>query len=67
MPPSTTRVYLVGKMGSYEVPTLARVDSCLRELRHRLVASGPQMLPRIWADVDALLERRSQLTVKIDT
>jgi hypothetical protein len=61
MPPSPARAYLVGKMGSYEVPTIQRVDSCLRELRHRLAAAGPQMVPRIWADIDLLLEHRARL------
>jgi hypothetical protein len=61
MPPSTTRCYLVGKMGSYEVPTLTRVDSWLRELRHRLAVGGDQMIPRILHDIDMLLEHRHRL------
>jgi hypothetical protein len=65
MAPSTR--CLSGELRVYDVRDLTRVDSHLRELRHRLKASGPEMLPRIWADIDLLLGRRAELTAKIDT
>ena len=61
MAPSTARNYVIGRLGSYEVPTVDRVDTCLRELRHRLAGAEPKMIPRIWADIDLLLDHRTRL------
>ena len=61
MPPSTARHCIKGQLRTYEAPTVERVDSHLRELAHRLVAAGPQMIPRIWADIDLLLDHRRRL------
>lgn len=66
MVPSTARHHLKGQLRTYEVPTVERVDSHLRELAHRLDAAGPQMIPRIWADINMLLERRAALTATAD-
>jgi hypothetical protein len=55
--------YLIGKLGSYDVATLAKVDSHLRALRLRLTTRiEPRQRIQLWADINALLDRRSAMT-----
>jgi hypothetical protein len=57
--------YLIGKLGSYDVTTLAKVDSHLRALRLRLTTRiEPRQRIQLWADINALLDVRHRLTAK---
>lgn len=58
MPPSTADAYMIGKLGSYDVPTIAKVDAAIRELTAAIPAASQGRRRRIWADIDQLLERR---------
>lgn len=53
--------YLIGKLATYDASTVARIDSHLRALRLRLVGTTRQVASAR-ADVDALLERRTELS-----
>jgi hypothetical protein len=61
--PSVRDRYLIGKLGSYDTSTVARVDSHLRALRHRLTTDiTPRLQLNVWADINELLQRRHTLT-----
>jgi hypothetical protein len=64
MPPSTADAYMIGKLGSYDVPTVAKVDAAIRELTAAIPAANQGRRRRIWADIDALLERRQIMTLE---
>ncbi len=64
MPPSTADMYLVGKLGSYCCPTIAKVDEAIVKLTAQIESSDRARRERIWADVDTLLERRSLMTLE---
>lgn len=56
--------YLSGKLGSYDTSTVPRIDSHLRALRYRLTLADLTARQRAnaMADVDALLDRRAEIT-----
>lgn len=58
--------YLIGKLGSYDASTLARIDSHLRALhmRARLAEPAPRQADRIRDDIDLLLDARTTLTTR---
>lgn len=56
--------YLVGKTGSYFVPTVDKVDAAIRELTARIPEANLTSRRRIWADIDQLLERRQLMTLE---
>lgn len=66
MPPAPGTLrdhYVIGRTGSFFVPTVTRVDKELEGLRARL--RGPltaQQHACVWHDLDALLERRQSMT-----
>ncbi len=64
MPPSTADAYMIGKLGSYDVPTIAKIDEAIVKLTAQIAAADQVRRERIWADVDALLERRSLMTLE---
>ena len=64
MPPSTADAYMIGKLGSYDVPTIAKIDAAIVKLTAQIASADRTRRERIWADVDALLERRSVLTLE---
>lgn len=55
--------YLAGKLGSYCCPTVAKIDAAIVKLTAQIESADRSRRERIWADVDALLERRSVLTL----
>lgn len=58
--------YLVGRLGSYDVSTVARVDSHLRALRMRLTQDiTDRQRASARDDLDALLDRRRALTALV--
>lgn len=59
MPPSTADAYMIGKLGSYDVPTIAKIDEAIVKLTAQIATADRARRGRIWADVDQLLERRS--------
>ncbi len=63
MTPTRDR-YLIGKLGSYDASTVARIDSHLRALRMRaqLTQLTPQQAQRVRDDVDLLLDARTSAT-----
>lgn len=58
MPSARLDRFVVGRLGSYEVPTIPTLDVELRKLWLKHDAAAPLMRPRILADLDLLLERR---------
>jgi hypothetical protein len=64
MPPSTADAYMIGKLGSYDVPTIAKIDEAIVKLTARITSTDRARREWIWADIDALLERRSVLTLE---
>lgn len=64
MPPSTADAYMIGKLGNYDVPTIAKVDAAIRDLTARIPEANLTSRRRIWADIDQLLERRSVMTLE---
>lgn len=52
--------YLIGKLGSYDVSTVTRVDGHLRALRLRLRLADltDRQRENVRHDIDALLDRR---------
>lgn len=69
--PSRQR-YVVGRTGSFDCPTVEKIDVCLRALTLRLlggtdvmvdtVAINPVEYRTIWFDLDLLLDARLALT-----
>lgn len=55
-------IYLRGEIQTYMVPTVKAVDVCLASLRRRLETTGTPAHPKIWRDVDLLLDRRRELS-----
>lgn len=55
--------YLIGKLGSYDIATVVKIDAHLRNLRARLT-KGLAVKQRIavWHDINALLDRRQAMT-----
>lgn len=58
--------YLVGKTGSYFVPTVDKVDATIRELTARIPGANPANREWIWADIDELLGRRLDMTLEAE-
>lgn len=60
--------YLVGKLGAYFVPTLARLDKAIHDLHLSLIVTSavPQRrFDNTRHDIDALLDRRGLMTEKV--
>jgi hypothetical protein len=55
---------MIGKLGSYDVPTIARIDAAIVKLTAQIGSADRARRERIWADVDLLLERRSLMTLE---
>lgn len=65
MPPTKPRDgYLVGKTGSYFVPTIAKIDEAIVKLTGQIPSADRARRERIWADVDQLLERRMVMSLE---
>lgn len=64
MPPSTTDAYMIGKLGSYDVPTIAKIDEAIVKLTARIASTDRARREWVWADIDALLERRQIMTLE---
>ncbi len=64
MTPTRDR-YLIGKLGSYDVSTVPRIDSHLRALRLRLRLADltDRQRASVRHDLDELLDRRAELTL----
>jgi hypothetical protein len=61
-------LYVIGKLGSYFLPTVESCDKTLRELRTGLQMDRDRCLPagtarRVRADLDAVLDRRTELAL----
>lgn len=54
--------YVIGRTGSYLVPTLALLDATITRLTAQIETAGAIQRNRLWDDIDALLERRSAMT-----
>lgn len=55
--------YLIGKLGSYDIATVAKIDGHLRNLRGRLTKSlAAKQRIAVWHDINALLDRRQAMT-----
>lgn len=66
MPTTSRDRYLIGRLGSYDASTLARIDSHLRALRMRLKQDiTDRQRANAHEDLDALLDRRRVLTVLV--
>ena len=59
--PSDRDPYLIGRAGSYTVPTIGCIDAELVKLSRRL-KTGRGHRPALLADADALLDRRRHLS-----
>lgn len=59
--------YIVGRLGSYDVSTVARVDSHLRALRMRLRLADltDRQRANVRHDLDELLDRRAAITAAV--
>lgn len=66
MPPSTAAAYLTGKLGTYDVPTIPRIDEAIVKLTAQIEAADWSRRERVWADIDSLLERRSVMTLEAE-
>lgn len=58
MPSTRLDRFVVGHFGSYEVPTIERIDNELGKLWRKLDAAAQVARPKIRRDMDLLLERR---------
>ena len=66
MPTTSRDRYLIGRLGSYDASTLARIDSHLRALRMRLTQDiTDRQRASARDDLDALLDRRRTLMVLV--
>lgn len=64
MPPSTADAYMIGKLGSYDVPTVAKIDEAIVKLTARIASTDRARREWVWADIDALLERRQLMALE---
>ncbi|HEY9418077.1 MAG TPA: hypothetical protein VIQ30_25235 [Pseudonocardia sp.] len=62
--PSIVDPYLVGKLGAYCCPTIAKIDEAIVKLTAQIATADRARRERIWADVDLLLERRSVMSLE---
>lgn len=75
MPPSVPErlrdVYVVGRMGSYELPTLARCEKLITQMSQLLRSSecrdDPKFRARVEWDRDLVLDRWSVLSFEFHT
>ena len=60
-PRTQSRYTITGKAGVYVCPSLAATDARIRTLLRLLPSFTRESAPRIWHDVDLLLDHRLEL------
>lgn len=56
--------YMIGRTGSYFVPTVLALDAVITLLTGQIADAGATQRARLWDDIDTLLERRQAMTEK---